>query len=61
VQNTQRIAQFELFQTPSSKIPHWEALPYEPRRRTVPLLAQRLRQHYARSVAAKRAEETCDE
>jgi hypothetical protein len=61
VQNTQRIAQFQLFQTPSSKIPQWETPPYELRRRTVPLLAPLLRQQYARSVAAKRAEETCDE
>ena len=36
-------------------------LPYEIRQRTVPLLARLLRQHYARSVAAKRVEEACDE
>jgi len=42
VKNTQRIAQFQLFQKSSSKIPQWEALPYELRRRTVPFLARLL-------------------
>jgi hypothetical protein len=61
MQNVRQSGQFPLFQTPSPKIPQWEALPYELRQRTVPLLARLLRQHYARSVATKRVEETCDE
>jgi hypothetical protein len=61
MQNVRQSAQFPLFQTPSPKIPQWEALPHELRQRVVPLLARLLRQHYARSAAAKRAEETCDE
>ena len=47
--------------TPLPKVPQWEALPYELRRRTVPLLAQLLREHCARSVNANRAGEVCDE
>jgi hypothetical protein len=61
MQNVRQSGQFPLFQTPSSKIPQWEALPKELRQRTVALLARLLRQHYARSVAAKPLEETCDE
>jgi hypothetical protein len=60
MQNVQQSGQFPLFQT-LSKIPQWEALPYELRQRTIPLLARLLRQYYVRSVAVKRAEETCDE
>jgi hypothetical protein len=61
MENVRQSRQFPLFQTPSPKIPQWESLPYEIRQRTVPLLARLLRQHYARSVAAKRVEEACDE
>jgi len=61
MQNVRQSREFPLFQTPSPKIPQWEALPDELRQRTVPLLARLLRQHYTRSVAAKRAEDTCDE
>lgn len=62
MQNVRQSGQFPLFQTPSPKTPHWEALPYELRQRTVRLLARLLRQHYARrGVTTKRVEETCDE
>ena len=61
MRNVQQIAQLRLFQAPLPKVPQWEALLYELRRQTVPLLAQLLREHCARSVTANRAGEVCDE
>ena len=39
MQNVRQSREFPLFQTPSPKIPQWEALPDELRQRTVPLFS----------------------
>jgi hypothetical protein len=61
MRTVQKIPQLQLFQAPLPKVSQWETLPYELRRRTVPLLARLLCEHHARKVTANYAKEVCDE